>query len=212
MHPLKQYADLKVRQVGLISGGATKIKGYVFESVKLPEIRGASTLLDRINVEYLPALLGRKSGEDLERLEQIQDNFRKRSGHSLSAQECIIYSAGGDCLAFTPASVVHDIADEIERIYSQETLIANSVAVGGVFDLLELQYGLDPERFWVEEFRAAVKNKGTDTCRIVKNYFGGEEDEDFYTKKVFGELASKLAMEKIQAERGKLFVISKNKP
>ena len=201
-HPLKQYADLKVRQVGLISGGATKIKGYVFESAKLPEIRGASTLLDRINIEYLPALFGRKSGEDPERLEEIQNNFMERSGHSLSAQECIIYSAGGDCLAFTPASTVHDIADEIERIYSQETLIANSVAVGEVFDLLELQYGLDPEQFWVEEFRDVVKNEGTDTCRIVKNYFGGKKDKDFYTKKSFGELAAKLAMEKFKRREG----------
>ena len=68
--------------------------------------------------------------------------------------------------------------------------------------MLELQYGLDPERFWVEEFRAAVKNKGTDTCRIVKHYFGGKEDKDFYTKKVFGELASKLAMEKFRRREG----------
>ena len=201
-HPLKHYANLNIRQVGLISGGATKIKGYVFESAKLPEIRGASTLLDRINIEYLPALLGRKSSDDPDKSKQIQDDFRQRSGHSLAAQECIIYSAGGDCLAFTPASVAHDVADEIERIYSQETLLANSVAVSATFDLLELQYGLKPDQFWIEDFREAVKNEGTETCRIVKNYFDGEGDENFYTKKVFGELATKLAMEKFKRRSG----------
>ena len=201
-HPLKQYADLKVRQVGLVSGGATRIKGYVFESAKLPEIRGASTLLDRINIEYLPALLGRESLEDPESSEDIRKSFRKRSGHSLSARECVIYSAGGDCLAFTPASIVHDIADEFERIYTQETLISNSVAVGDTFDLLELQYGLNPERFWIEEFREAVHSAETEAGEIIKNYFGGKEDQDFFTKKTFGELTSKLAMAKFKRREG----------
>ena len=201
-HPLKQYSNLKVQQVGLVSGGATKIKPYVFESAKLPEIRGASTLLDRINIQDLPALLGRKTLDDPARSEHIQRDFKERMGHILSASECVIYSAGGDCLVFTPASVVHNIADEIERIYSQETLVANSVAVGAIFDLLELQYGLNPERFWIGEFREAVENEGTDTCRIVKNYFGGNSDKDFYTKKSFGELATKLAMEKFKRREG----------
>ncbi|MEN9223118.1 MAG: hypothetical protein Q6M04_11850, partial [Thermostichus sp. BF3_bins_97] len=34
-------------RIGLVYGGATKIKGYVFESAKLAEVRGASALLDR---------------------------------------------------------------------------------------------------------------------------------------------------------------------
>ena len=201
-HPLKQYSKLKDQQVGLVSGGATKIKSYVFESARLPEIRGASTLLDRINIEYLPALLGRKNSDDPERLEAIHENFRNRIVHSLSAPECVIYSAGGDCLTFTPASVVHDVADEIERIYTQETLLANSVAVGETFDLLELQYGLNPERFWIEEFCEAVKDEQTNTCRIVRNYFGGKEAKDFYNKKSFGELATKLAVAKFKRREG----------
>ncbi len=201
-HQLKQYTALKVRQVGLVSGGATKIKGYVFESAKLPEIRGASTLLDRINIEYLPALLGRKSLEDPKRSEDIQKNFRKRSGHSLSARECVIYSAGGDCLAFTPASIVHDIADEIERIYTQETLTSNSVAVGNTFDLLELQYGLNPERFWIEEFHETGQSAETEVGRVIENYFGGKEAPNFFSKKTFGELTSKLAMAKFKRREG----------
>ena len=201
-HPLKKYSNLKVQQIGLVSGGATKIKPYVFESARLPEIRGASTLLDRINIQDFPALLGRKISDDPARSERIQRDFKKRTGHSLSAQECVIYAAGGDCLAFTPASVVYDVSDEIERIYSQETLVANSVAVGATFDLIELQYGLNPDRFWIEEFREAVKNEGTDACQIVESYFGGKADEDFYTKKSFGELATKLSMEKFKRREG----------
>ena len=202
VHPLKQYSTLNVQKVGLVSGGATKIKPYVFESARLPEIRGASALLDRINIEDLPALLGRKTLDDPARSEHIQRDFKKRTEHNLCAKECVIYSAGGDCLAFTPASAVHDVADEIERIYSQETLVANSVAVGAIFDLLELQYGLNPEQFWIEEFREAVKDEETDTYQIVKSYFGGKGKEDFFTKKSFGELATKLAIAKFKRREG----------
>ncbi|MEN9265801.1 MAG: hypothetical protein Q6K99_06145, partial [Thermostichales cyanobacterium BF4_bins_65] len=46
------YPDVWQQQsrIGLVYGGATKIKGYVFESAKLAEVRGASALLDRINL------------------------------------------------------------------------------------------------------------------------------------------------------------------
>ena len=44
----KKVSALGDPKVALVMGGATKIKQYVFESAKLPEIRGASALLDRI--------------------------------------------------------------------------------------------------------------------------------------------------------------------
>lgn len=201
-HQLTQYSHLKVRQVGLVSGGATKIKSYVFESAKLPEIRGASTLLDRINIHDLPALLGKRNLEDPARSKRIQQDFKERTEHSLCAPECVVYAAGGDSLIFTPASAVHEVADEIERIYSSETLLANSVAVGEKFDLLELQYGLKPEQFWIEEFKEVVKNEETDSYRIVKNYFGGTNKKDFFDKKSFGELATKLAAAKFKRREG----------
>ncbi len=201
-HPLKQYFNLKVRQVGLVSGGATKIKSYVFESARLPEIRGASGLLNRINIEDIPALFGRQIESDEKRYIEIRKKFRCHIKHDLNAPECVIYAAGGDCLAFTPASVVHVVADEIERIYSRETLVANSVAVGDMFDLLELQYGLKPDRFWIKEFQEAVGNEDSGICQIMESYFNGKEDKNFRTKKSFGELATKLAMTKFKRREG----------
>ena len=172
-HPLKD----EKRQVGLVMGGATKIKGYFLESARLPEIRGASALLDRINLEDVPSLFGcKRHDHDPERLERIRREFRERTGHDLSAPECVIYAAGGSTLAFTPTSVVHDIADEIERIYTKETLVANSVAVGDTFDLLELQYGLKP----------------TDFLR----------DGNLPDSKCFGELTTKLAQAQLRRREG----------
>lgn len=186
------------KQIGLVLGGATKIKGYFLESAKLPEIRGASALLDRINLEDVPALFGREI-QDKQRYERIRKGFCKRTGHTLSAPECIIYAAGGNTLAFAPTSVVHQIADEIERIYTHETLVANSVAVGDTFDLLKLQYGLNPTHFWIEEFREA--HKKPETKKLMDTYYG-ETDDDFLKRKCFGELTSRLAGAQLKRREG----------
>ncbi len=194
-HPLKD----EEQQIGLVFGGATKIKGYFMESVKLPEIRGASALLDRINLEDVPALFGRKTTQDTQRYNEIRGSFNQRTGHTLTAPECIIYAAGGNTLAFAPMSVVHNIADEIERIYTKETLVANSAAVGDTFDLLELQYGLNPTNFWVEDYRAAYKQENTKT--LIETYYGSS-DKEFLDRKCFGELTAKLAGAQMKRREG----------
>ena len=192
-HPLNRN-----KQIGLLLGGATKIKGYFLESAKLPEIRGASALLDRINLEDVPALFGRKI-QDEKRFQRIREGFKKRTGDKLSAPECIIYAAGGNTLAFAPTSVVHHIADEIERIYTHETLVANSVAVGDSFDLLEVQYGLNPTQFWIGDFQKAYEKP--ETQRIMHTYYGGTDDS-FLKRKCFGELTSKLAGAQLKRREG----------
>ncbi|MDE0012269.1 MAG: hypothetical protein OXU36_14055 [Candidatus Poribacteria bacterium] len=193
-HPLNQN-----KQIGLVLGGATKIKGYFLESAKLPEIRGASALLDRINLEDVPALFGREI-QDKQRYERLRKGFCKRTGHTLSAPECIIYAAGGNTLAFAPASLVHQIADEIERIYTHETLVANSVAVGDTFDLLELQYGLNPTQFWIEDFQTACEKP--ETAKIMHTYYGSRDKEGFLKRKCFGELTSSLAGAQLKRREG----------
>ena len=194
-HPLKD----EKRQIGLVLGGATKIKGYFMESAKLPEIRGASALLDRINLEDVPALFGRENRQDTQRYNEIRDSFNQRTGHILTAPECIIYAAGGNTLAFAPTSVVHKIADEIERIYTDQTLVANSAAVGNTFNLLELQYGLNPTDFWVEDYRKAYKQQNTKT--LMETYYGSTDDK-FLQRKCFGELTAKLAGAQMKRREG----------
>ncbi|MDE0481487.1 MAG: type III-B CRISPR-associated protein Cas10/Cmr2 [Candidatus Poribacteria bacterium] len=196
-HPLNQDDPNQKHQIGLVLGGATKIKGYFLESAKLPEIRGASALLDRINLEDIPALFGRKP-YDKKRSERIRKEFSDRTGYVLNAPECIIYAAGGSTLAFTPTSVVHQIADEIERIYTKETLVANSVAAGDTFDLLELQYGLKPTNFWIADFHEAC----ADSEGLMVSLYGGTDDSDFLKRKCFGELTTKLAQAQMHRREG----------
>ncbi|MEG3844431.1 hypothetical protein [Microcoleus sp. herbarium14] len=61
-------------KIGLVYGGATKIKQYVFEAAKLPDIRGASALLDRINLVDLPAFFG-ETRKSVSVSEWLKENF-----------------------------------------------------------------------------------------------------------------------------------------
>ena len=179
-------------RIGLVYGGATKIKQYVFESANLQDIRGASALLDRINLVDLPALF-----DNNKKMPWLVDNFPELA-HAL-IPELIIYSTGGNILAFCPAAFVHDLANAIERRYTEETLTANSCAVGDTFKLLEIRFGLlkDPmeNTHWLDWYHTQYHKP------IVQAYFGkikaeakkAEIDEAFKTRKSFNELVGKLA-------------------
>lgn len=182
------------RPIGLVYGGATKIKNYVFEAPKLPEIRGASALLDwvgehgvnRIWRERLPVT--------------IPDD--KPHPH-------IIYAGGGSFLAFAPAALAPALATAVEREYTSQTLTANSVAVSASFNLLELRYGrLYPsgqkgEPYWVERFLADCKDKRKSVALLAYYYppegVNPEDTSDealrkrFFNRKTFGELVTVLA-------------------
>ena len=188
-----EYPDLwnQPARIGLVYGGATKIKGYVFESAKLQDIRGASALLDKINLVDLP---------DFFHKEHISiSKWLARYFPGLEAAlipELIIYSTGGNILAFCPAAYVHDLANAIERRYTEETLTANSCAVGDSFRLLEFRFGLLRDSIentpWLDWYRDNPEHP------LVEAYFGrfnSELDgaELFKNRKSFNELVGKLA-------------------
>src|SRR5919199_231629 len=211
-------------QIGLVYGGATKIKQYVFEAAKLPDIRGASALLDRINLIDLPAFFGqepeqcRRESNSLDS-QEARDWYQKvrnwldtcspNNDNSLKFSqvlipELIIYSTGGNILAFCPAAFVDNLADAIEKRYTEETLTANSCAVGENFSLLEIRFGLlgDGNQPWLDWYL----QPNVHTNSVVEAYFGSSRDlktkqkktiqqltEAFKDRKNFNELAGKLA-------------------
>ncbi|WP_218082218.1 hypothetical protein [Anthocerotibacter panamensis] len=208
-----QLADLKTQYpalweqntpIGLVYGGATKIKGYVFESAKLQDIRGASALLDRINLTDLPAFFGETknvlSQDDCDQVRVwLDQHFPGREGAPKLSDalipELVIYSTGGNILAFCPAAFVHELSDAIERRYTEETLTANSCAVGHTFRLLEIRFGLlqDPidQTPWLDWYHQAHTNP------LVQAYFHNPDqlppNKVFANRKSFNELVGKLA-------------------
>ena len=188
-------------RIGLVYGGATKIKQYVFESNNLQDIRGASALLDRINLIDLKAFFNAESSHDAK---QWLDRAFPTLSQAL-IPELVIYSTGGNILAFCPAQYADDLANAIERRYTEETLVANSCAVGDTFRLLELHFGLLPtvnqKPLWLEEYRQQAENP------ILQAYFAQAPqpnglDQQFRDRKNFSELVSKLATEFNQRRGG----------
>ena len=178
-------------RIGLVYGGATKIKGYVFESAKLQDIRGASALLDKINLVDLPAFFDKKHTSISKWLARYFPGLE-----AALIPELIIYSTGGNILAFCPAAYIDDLANAIERRYTEETLTANSCAVGDSFRLLEFRFGLLRDSIkdtpWLDWYRDNPEHP------LVEAYFGrfnSELDgaELFKNRKSFNELVGKLA-------------------
>lgn len=216
--------------VGLIYGGATKIKQYVFEGAKLPDVRGASALLERINFIDLPALFGKVKVQDKKRVSlTIKDWLHSQSQELADAliPELIIYSTGGNILAFCPPAFVDVLADTIEARYSEETLTANSCAVGQVFRLLELRLGClqaqiqdNQVQWWQEDLekRFELPIKSQNPKNLVTDYFyrrsSSRHEEDsfathFQNRKSFNELVTKLAIAFNQRRAG--MVVSGNR-
>ena len=197
----QSMADLKAQvdrhpllwesQIGLVYGGATKIKSYVFEAAKLQDIRGASALLDRINLIDLPAFFGEVESESVSSwLDHYFPNLR-----TALIPQLIVYSTGGNILAFCPAAWANDLADAIERRYTEETLTANSCAVAAKYRPLETQFGLlrhpIEQTQWLDWYRQHYQHP------IVEAYFGktnlAQVVDRFRDRKSFNELVGQLA-------------------
>jgi len=180
-------------RIALVNGGATKIKGYVFEAPKLPEIRGASALLDWVNEVELPKLWGAESPEQF-------------------VEKGIIYASGGGFLAFAPADKGQGLATAIECCYTENTLTANSVAVAEAFSLLELRYGRlvfdanEKLTYWADTFLHDWKRPDQRYNQALKDYYYYPLDHNkpddgfdeaiqrrFFNRKTFGELVTMLA-------------------
>lgn len=172
--------------IALVAGGATKIKGYVFEAPKLPEIRGASALLDWVNEVGLNDLW--------------YDKFESKDADRTKQHPYIIYASGGGFLAFAPASLGAELAAAVEACYTEHTLTANSVAVAETFSLLELRYGRlnlkeDTLPYWIDEFLKDWEQPKLHK-QLEQYYYGGKAEapaDRFYRRKTFGELVTLLS-------------------
>ena len=109
------------KPVCLLLGDADAIKGYVYETSALPEIRGASEIL-----------------QELER--EVRQLFAERL-----CEEALIYCGGGGFLAVVPASEAEAFQRETERLYGERTGLATlTVVPSGPIGYAELARGLEP--------------------------------------------------------------------
>ncbi|MEM8615228.1 MAG: type III-B CRISPR-associated protein Cas10/Cmr2, partial [Cyanobacteria bacterium P01_H01_bin.105] len=207
--------DLWQGKIGLVYGGVTKVKGYVFESADLQEIRGASGLLDRINLVDLPAFFHKDQdnngpsdyGSKVIREDWLDKEFPGLSGALIP--QLIVYSTGGNILAFCPAAFVDPLANAIEKRYTTETLTANSCAVGRKFRTIETRLGLLPENIshvrWLDWY---LDNQEHSLVPQLLGLSGNSSstskdiEERFEQQKSFSELVRQLAIDFEQRRNG----------
>ena len=123
LYDLREFDAATEARIALLAADTDKVKSYVFESPRLPEMRGGSLILDNLNKKELIKA-------------RVLDSYNL-------PEDCIIYSSGGSILIFVPASLRHEIAGLIEKQYLEETITATMTAVSEIFSYSQFCFGLD---------------------------------------------------------------------
>jgi len=164
------------KPVCLLLGDADAIKGYVYETSALPEIRGASEILQELE-------------------QKVRTLFAERL-----CEEALIYCGGGGFLAIVPASQAGELKREIERLYLEKTRTATLTVVSSEpIGYADIGRGLAP--YDDAQVRAL---SGSGVARdLLFSHFDALLTERT-KRKNFGELVSGLTGRLQQEKRAKL--------
>ncbi|HEY8460204.1 MAG TPA: type III-B CRISPR-associated protein Cas10/Cmr2 [Blastocatellia bacterium] len=143
-----------------IAADVDRVQEYVFESAKLAEMRGASLILDLLNVKDSDddkwgdvTIEGRK----VKGLPQILEELGL-------ADDCLIFKGGGSALIKVAREKAEDVKRRIEELYVRTTLTATITVVS------EPEVSFDPEWFSTKASQA----KG-EAWRLLKDNIVDEE-------------------------------------
>lgn len=167
----------------LILGDVDKIKSYVYETSALPEIRGASEILNELNLEELKKLFV-----------------------NLLSAECLIYNGGGSFLAIVPKSLADEIVRGIENLYLDKTKTVTITCVKSKpLNPLNFAFGLKPySNEEIKQLKGKVGQTGVHLGKwLIESHYGVN---DWFKKRVingkefeickakgFGEIVSDLS-------------------
>ena len=133
-------------------------------------------------------------------VKQVREWFQERyKVVPPDCEDCLVYASGGEVLAFAPRKLAPALTEAIDSLYTQQTLIANSVAAWRACALMELRFGLRPGQFWLPEFSTLADES---VRGLVRDYYRGLTPAAFLKRKTSGEVTSALALEKLRAREG----------
>ena len=154
--------------LALVAADADRVHGYVFESAKLPEMRGASLILDWLNAKDSDnnQVWGKIEFDDSPQARLVGTPQMLDKVFGLP-YECLIYAVGGGLLLIAPREQAEKIAAEIERLYVETTLVATTTAVWLPAPLRDLAMGIEPlSADWFDTARAAARGEA---ARLLKD-------------------------------------------
>lgn len=158
------------RGLAIILGDVDQVKSYVYETTRLPEIRGASEILNELNDKKL--------------VEIFERNLSK---------ECLIYNGGGSFLAVASSSIAEDLSNDIQRSYLTYTKTATISCVSHPVGYLEFSRGLMP---YADESIQELNGIGIGKW-LLESHFGQDRNK-WIERKNFGEFVSNLSVELVR--------------
>ncbi|RLC92546.1 MAG: hypothetical protein DRI79_00260 [Chloroflexi bacterium] len=117
--------------LALFSADVDKVKEYVFESTRLPEIRGASMILDKLNLGWPRSDYKQGDSRQPKNVREVflQARLPTRYHKQDKNPDCIVYVGGGSLLALVPIALAEILKKEIEALYARETCVATITCV-----------------------------------------------------------------------------------
>lgn len=163
--PLLAYpADQSILQaldksVVLLSADVDRVQDYVFESARLPEVRGASMLVDEIN---------RPESSDWQPpIETVGQIFQNEG----LPRDAIIYSGGGSLLAILPdLPTAERVKAGIEQLFPRQTELVTTTCVIYESSVDELLNGYRGSEFTPEDVWSLRQQAPSDWERLARAY------------------------------------------
>ncbi len=139
--------ELGDARVDLVKGGTVKIKQYFLETNHLKSIRGASWLLDDINLNRIPGLFS----------------------DAPFSPEMVVYAGGGHVLAVVPAGEGAGVARHIERLYERVTVTAQCTAAAIILKARDLA---DAARTCLDDLETALSERQMSRLPVPPDGYG----------------------------------------
>lgn len=102
----------------IVKGGMIKIKQYYLETNKIPEIHGASSLLDIVNDEKIKNII-----------------------EKIHIKECLIYTGGGKMMGIFPEGCGENVCKKIEQLIEEETVTAQFNFYSHPYEIIQIIKG-----------------------------------------------------------------------
>ncbi|MFL6213003.1 MAG: Cas10/Cmr2 second palm domain-containing protein [Blastocatellia bacterium] len=201
--------------LALIAADVDRIQSYVFESAKLAEMRGASLILDLLNV---------KTSDDSDIWGDLEIDGRRVKGicqvlvdEFELKPECVIYAAGGAILFVAPLQKAEAIKQRIEGLFLETTLTATITVVWEAIRLDDLEAGIRPSHL-ADWFSTKAGNATGEAWRLLKHNLVEVSDwkrcdnpasiteADYFSRKGFREVYAALQNKLRQAKQSRLSV------
>ncbi|MDQ3010367.1 MAG: hypothetical protein M3X11_06655, partial [Acidobacteriota bacterium] len=184
-------------QLALIAADVDRVQSYVFESAKLAEMRGASLILDLLNVKDS----NHEDWGDVEIEGQAVTGIRQMLADEFS-QAVVIYTSGGGAMIVSELDQAGKIKKRIEQLYVEMTLTATITVVYEPVRLADLE-GRPASTAWIN---TKIETAYGEASRLLKDNSGEPERGQF--SELYALLGYRLRREKQKKLTAPIFEVS----